>query len=287
MNLGYADLLLKFLFQLRRKLDKLCPLGGDGNVIGDLDFTPDVFGNQFFKDLVNKNAKLCRSIDELLEKEGDGVQQEALKGLMQKIFRKHIHYPLNEKPFDPKLVAALIQLRKTTLLDDSQVAGLLNDISRRIVKDKGPVVMNTLGYSEKALRRKLAVQALFGKIFYLSELPEFCGRDGSLIVKEIFGVADANWQIALEVEAKVLCGKSTPCATIIALECLGALIWTIRGVFKKESLDFRSMEEPQDHVFSSCQIVKDWLLWEVEEVTIIIQVVVFTDYSLKLELLQA
>ncbi|KAI3779061.1 hypothetical protein L2E82_08520 [Cichorium intybus] len=240
MNLGYADLLLKFLFQLRRKLDKLCPLGGDGNVIGDLDFTPDVFGNQYFKDLVNKNTKLCWSIHELLEKEGDGVQQEALKGLMQKIFRKHIHYPLNEKPFDPKLVAASIQLRKTTLLDDSQVAGLLNDILRRIVKDKGPVVMNTLGYSEKELRRKLAVQALFGKIFYLLELPEFCGRDGSLIVKEIFGVADANWQIALEMEAK------------------GALIWTIREVFKKECLDFRSMEEPQDHVFSSCQIVKDW-----------------------------
>ncbi|KAI3779162.1 hypothetical protein L2E82_08723 [Cichorium intybus] len=160
---------------LRRNLDKLYPLGGDGNVTGDLDFTPDVFGNQYFKDLVNKNAKLCRSIDELLEKEGDGVQHEALKGLMQ-------------KPFDPKLVAVLIQLRKTTLLDDSQVAGLLNDISRRIVKDK--VVMNTLGNSEKELRRKLVVQALFGKIFYLSELPEFCGRDGSLIVKEIFGVAE-------------------------------------------------------------------------------------------------
>ncbi|KAI3502018.1 hypothetical protein L1887_30049 [Cichorium endivia] len=149
--------------------------------------------------LVNKNAELCRSIDELLEKEGDGVQQEALKGLMQKtgfnmaeILRKYIRYALNEKPFDPKLVAALIQLRKTTLLEDSQVAGILNDISRRIVKDKGPVVMNTSGYSEKGLRRKLAVQALFGKIFYLSELPEFCGRDGSLIVKEIFGVADED-----------------------------------------------------------------------------------------------
>lgn len=34
----------------------------------------------------------------------------------------------------------------------------------------GPVVMNTSGYSEKGLRRKLAVQALFGKIFYLSEV---------------------------------------------------------------------------------------------------------------------
>ncbi|XP_071693539.1 uncharacterized protein [Rutidosis leptorrhynchoides] len=149
--------------------------------------------------LVSKNADLCRSIDGLLEKEGNGVQYEDLKELTQKtgfsmaeILRKYIRYSLNEKPFNPKLVASLIQLRKTTMLDDSQVAGILNEISRRLVKDYGPVVMNTSGYSEKGLRRKLAVQALFGKIFYLSELPEFCGRDSSLIVKEIFGVADED-----------------------------------------------------------------------------------------------
>nr|GLL38575.1 peroxidase 17-like [Ipomoea trifida] len=37
----------------REKLDNLCPLGGDGNVTGDLDATPQVFDNQYFKDLVN------------------------------------------------------------------------------------------------------------------------------------------------------------------------------------------------------------------------------------------
>ncbi|MCD7471916.1 Peroxidase 17 [Datura stramonium] len=37
----------------REKLDKLCPLGGDGNVTGDLDATPEIFDNQYFKDLVN------------------------------------------------------------------------------------------------------------------------------------------------------------------------------------------------------------------------------------------
>ncbi|KAI7724680.1 hypothetical protein M8C21_004557 [Ambrosia artemisiifolia] len=149
--------------------------------------------------LVGKNAELCRSIDELLEKDGGGVQQETLKQLTQKtgfstgdILRKYIRYSLNEKPFNPTLVAALIQLRKATMLDDSQVAEILNEISRRIVKDYGPVVMDTSGYSEKGLRRKLAVQSLFGKIYYLSELPEFCARDSSLIVKEIFGAADED-----------------------------------------------------------------------------------------------
>lgn len=39
--------------RFREKLDKLCPLGGDGNVTGDLDATPEVFDNQYFKDLVN------------------------------------------------------------------------------------------------------------------------------------------------------------------------------------------------------------------------------------------
>ncbi|OMO80999.1 Heme peroxidase, plant/fungal/bacterial [Corchorus olitorius] len=36
----------------REKLNRLCPLGGDENVIGDLDATPRVFDNQYFKDLV-------------------------------------------------------------------------------------------------------------------------------------------------------------------------------------------------------------------------------------------
>ncbi|KAD5960637.1 hypothetical protein E3N88_12109 [Mikania micrantha] len=39
--------------KFRQKLDKLCPLGGDGNVTGDLDSTPHMFDNQYFKDLVN------------------------------------------------------------------------------------------------------------------------------------------------------------------------------------------------------------------------------------------
>ncbi|KAJ4952572.1 hypothetical protein NE237_029404 [Protea cynaroides] len=39
--------------KFREKLDKLCPLGGDGNVTGDLDATPRIFDNQYFKDLVS------------------------------------------------------------------------------------------------------------------------------------------------------------------------------------------------------------------------------------------
>ena len=34
----------------------------------------------------------------------------------------------------------------------------------------GPVVMDLSGYTEKGFKRKLAVQALFGKLFYLSEV---------------------------------------------------------------------------------------------------------------------
>ncbi|CAN8314748.1 unnamed protein product [Cochlearia groenlandica] len=36
-----------------KKLNKLCPLGGDENVTVDLDFTPRVFDNRYFKDLVS------------------------------------------------------------------------------------------------------------------------------------------------------------------------------------------------------------------------------------------
>lgn len=149
--------------------------------------------------LVNKNAELCRSIDELFEKGQDTLEPSAFKELIQKtgfeaeeILRKYIRYALNEKPFNVDLVNNLIKLRKASILDDSLVVGILNDISRRIVKDKGPVVMDMSGYSEKGFKRKLAVQTLFGKIYYLTELPEFCSMDSSLTVKEIFGVADED-----------------------------------------------------------------------------------------------
>ncbi|KAF4354732.1 hypothetical protein G4B88_031272 [Cannabis sativa] len=151
------------------------------------------------KRLVNKNAMLCKSIDELFQKGRDEVTPDAFMQLAQKtdfgadeILRKYIRYALNERPFNPDLVVDLIQLRKASGLDDSQVTEVLNEISRRIVQDKGPVVMDLSGYTEKGFKRKLAVQALFGKVFYLSELPEFCTKDSSLVIKEIFGVADED-----------------------------------------------------------------------------------------------
>lgn len=149
--------------------------------------------------LVNKNAMLNKSIDELFQKGREELHHSALQVLMKKtgfgmeeILRKYIRYALNEKPFNADLVADLIHLRKASMLTDSQAAEILNDISKRIVKDKGPVVMDASGYSEKGFKRKLAIQALFGKVFYLSELPQFCSRDSSLIVKEIFGVTDED-----------------------------------------------------------------------------------------------
>ncbi|XP_062159540.1 uncharacterized protein LOC133866899 [Alnus glutinosa] len=150
--------------------------------------------------LINKNAMLCKSIDEFFHKGSDNFKlDDALKELekktdfgMEEILRKYIRYALNEKPFNPELVANLIELRKASALADSQVAEILNEISGRIVRDKGPVVLDVSGYSEKGFKRKIAVQVLFGKIFYLSELPEFCSRDSSLIVKETFGVTDED-----------------------------------------------------------------------------------------------
>ncbi|KAA3470245.1 Ribosomal RNA small subunit methyltransferase J [Gossypium australe] len=74
----------------------------------------------------------------------DAVDNSALKGLVQKtgfsveeILRKYIRYSLNEKPWCADLISSLIQLRKASMLDDSQIAEILNEISRRIVREKG------------------------------------------------------------------------------------------------------------------------------------------------------
>ncbi|CAG7879044.1 unnamed protein product [Brassica rapa] len=150
------------------------------------------------KKLVNQNAMICKSMDELLQREGT-VSSFELKALeektefnMDEILRKYIHYALKEKPFNPDLVANLIHLRRASGLNESQIPEVLNEISRSIVKEKGPVVMNKQGFTEKGFKRKLAVQTLFGKIYYLSELPDFCLKDNSLVVKEIFGVTDED-----------------------------------------------------------------------------------------------
>ncbi|PRQ23613.1 hypothetical protein RchiOBHm_Chr6g0263291 [Rosa chinensis] len=183
------------------------------------------------KKLVNKNAMLCKSIDEMFQNGSDQITPDALKQLvqntgfgMEEILCKYIHYTLNEKPFNPDMVSNLIQLRKASLFDDSQVAEILNEISRRIVRDKGKaltyyyhnlydlitqyslfhiknkesdkdmeavnvyhlllhlillttclqlaglVVMDMAGYTERGFKRKLVIQALYGKVFYLSEV---------------------------------------------------------------------------------------------------------------------
>nr|XP_010939688.1 peroxidase 17 [Elaeis guineensis] len=44
--------------EYRKKLDELCPKGGDENMTGGLDATPVVFDNQYFKDLVQKKGFL-------------------------------------------------------------------------------------------------------------------------------------------------------------------------------------------------------------------------------------
>ncbi|KAI5014062.1 hypothetical protein ZWY2020_055452 [Hordeum vulgare] len=151
------------------------------------------------KKRVTKNIFLLKSLDELFQKGREAVDFPAIQELMQKtgfdmddVVRKYIRYTLNEKQFNPDVVVDLIHLRKASMLEDNEVAEILNEISRRIVREKGPIVMDLSGFTEQGFKRKLAVQTLFGKIMYLSELPEFCSRDGSLVVKEIFGVTDED-----------------------------------------------------------------------------------------------
>lgn len=151
--------------------------------------------------LVDRNAFLCTSLDEYFPSRQLELDDKELKSLesktgftSQEIFRKYIRYALNEKPFNPDLVAFLIHLRKVSELEDSDTVEILNDVSRRIVKEKGRVLMDTTGMTEKGVKRKAAVQALFSKLLYLSELDEFCQADsrGSLQLKEIFGVTDED-----------------------------------------------------------------------------------------------
>ncbi|CAM6119444.1 unnamed protein product [Calypogeia fissa] len=150
---------------------------------------------------IGKNAWLVATLGEYLPAKRDQLDSKTLNDIAKKCqfdteeaLRKYIRYALNERPFDPELVADLIHLRKASMLDDETVAEILNEVSRRIVKQKGVVVMDTTGFTERGLKRKVAVQALFSKILYLAELDEFCGKadKSALRIKEIFGVTDED-----------------------------------------------------------------------------------------------
>ncbi|KAJ7514226.1 hypothetical protein O6H91_23G034000 [Diphasiastrum complanatum] len=150
---------------------------------------------------VGRNAFVVRSLDEFFPAKRLEFNDKKLHELEGKcgfdtkeVLRKYIRYALNERPFNPDLVADLIHLRKVAKLDDEDVAEVLNEVARRIVKEKGTVVMDLRGFTEKGVKRKAAVQSLFSKLLYLSELEEFCASSfrSSLTIKEVFGVTDED-----------------------------------------------------------------------------------------------
>ncbi|KAM3388294.1 hypothetical protein ACQJBY_010831 [Aegilops geniculata] len=100
------------------------------------------------KKRVTKNIFLLKSLDELFQKGREAVDFPALQELMQKtgfdmddVVRKYIRYTLNEKQFNPDVVVDLIHLRKASMLEDNEVAEILNEISRRIVREKGIFIL--------------------------------------------------------------------------------------------------------------------------------------------------
>lgn len=56
---------------------------------------------------------------------------------MGEVLRKYVRYVLNERPFTPETVADLLHLRKVSGLSEPEVAEVLNDVAKRIVKAKG------------------------------------------------------------------------------------------------------------------------------------------------------
>lgn len=80
----------------REMLDRLCPLGGDGNVTGPLDATPRLFDNQYFKDLVNERGFL--NSDQTLYSGNDQTRK-----VVQ-------HYSRNQEDFFSAFVEGMVKL---------------------------------------------------------------------------------------------------------------------------------------------------------------------------------
>lgn len=91
---GEADPTIELRY--KKYLDKLCPQSGDGNVTGNLDATPTVFDNQYFKDLVKGRGFL--NSDEVLFSTGGETRQ------LVKLFSK------NQTAFFSSFTTSMINL---------------------------------------------------------------------------------------------------------------------------------------------------------------------------------
>lgn len=91
---GEADPTIELRY--KKYLEKLCPLTGDGNVTGNLDATPTVFDNRYFKDLVKGRGFL--NSDEVLFSEDAETRQ------LVELFSK------NQEAFFSSFAASMINL---------------------------------------------------------------------------------------------------------------------------------------------------------------------------------
>jgi peroxidase len=91
---GEADPTIELRY--KEYLDKLCPQSGDGNVTGNLDATPTVLDNQYFKDLVKGRGFL--NSDEVLFSTGGETRQ------LVKLFSK------NQTAFFSSFTTSMINL---------------------------------------------------------------------------------------------------------------------------------------------------------------------------------
>lgn len=76
------------------------------------------------------------------------------------VLRKYVRYVLNERPFTPETVADLLHLRKVSGLSEPEVAEVLNDVAKRIVKAKGISLVCS--------------RALFGRCACEEEVSQLC-----------------------------------------------------------------------------------------------------------------
>ncbi|KAF9605995.1 hypothetical protein IFM89_021321 [Coptis chinensis] len=134
----------------------------------------------------------------------------------------------------------------------------------KVKKTPDPVVIDILGYSEKGFKRKLAVHALFGKIFYLYEdavtlrthtLSEAGDVDS---IQKMVGISDSEQSNALMLLLVLLAPLltiQTTLPTLFEVVHLGMANQSVKAAFKKrfeiEELDIRYLVEQRAGVLAA------------------------------------
>ena len=125
---------------------------------------------------VGKNLVVVQALDKYLPAQRARLTPAVVRALAVRtgfsrdaLFRKHLRFILNERPFDTDAVHDILALRDACGLTQAATEEVLKETAQRTFKATGILMRRPRGMTAEGLARKTQGRALFSKLLYLAE----------------------------------------------------------------------------------------------------------------------